>query len=108
MALKLAEEQAQRKEDEEKEDEAINPMKLLEKRTEQSKQHIKLLNSLEDLMDLNRRQQAVNYDKMLEEYDTEAARQKITEEQEEELKTLFSKKRVIELTAGSDDIGASL
>lgn len=96
MALKLAEEQAQREEDEEKEEEATNPMKLLEKRTQQSKQELELLESLEELKDLNRRQQAIDFDSMLEQYDTEAARQRTIKEQEEldeeYVKSIFSNK----------------
>lgn len=98
MALKLAEEQAQREEDEEKEEEATNPMKLLEKRTLQSKQELELLESLEELKDLNRRQQTIDYDQMLEQFDTEAARQKTQKEQEqadeEYIKSVFGKKPV--------------
>lgn len=70
MALKLAEEQAVREEEEAKEEEASNPMKLLENRTKQSKNEIELLESLEELKDLNRRQEAVDYDSMLLSYDT--------------------------------------
>lgn len=69
MALKLAEEQAVREEEEAREEEASNPMKLLENRTKQSKNEIELLESLEELKDLNRRQQAVDYDTMLMAYD---------------------------------------
>lgn len=84
MALKLAEEQALREEEEAKEEEANNPMKLLENRTQQSKNEIELLESLEELKDLNRRQQAVDYDSMLLQFDT-----KMTErEREEKLKEL--------------------
>lgn len=68
MALKLAEEQAKREMDELKEEEASNPMKLLENRTEQSRNEIELLESLEELKDLNRRQQNVNYEEMLLQY----------------------------------------
>lgn len=70
MALKLAEEQAIREEQEAKEEEANNPMKLLENRTKQSKNEIELLESLEELKDLNRRQQVVDFDTMLSAYDT--------------------------------------
>ncbi|XP_050502659.1 splicing factor YJU2 [Diabrotica virgifera virgifera] len=70
MALKLAEEQALREEEEAKEEEANNPMKLLENRTQQSKNEIELLESLEELKDLNKRQQVVDYDTMLSAYDT--------------------------------------
>lgn len=68
MALKLAEEQARREEEEEREEEANNPMKLLEKRTEQSRNEIELLESLEELKDLNRRHQDIDYDGMLQQY----------------------------------------
>ncbi|KAK9304474.1 hypothetical protein QLX08_004231 [Tetragonisca angustula] len=100
MALKLAEEQAQREEDEEKEEEATNPMKLLEKRTLQSKQELELLESLEELKDLNRRQQTIDYDQMLEQFDTEAVKQRTEKEQEEYdeqyVKTVFRKKIIVE------------
>lgn len=98
MALKLAEEQAQREEDEEKEEEATNPMKLLEKRTLQSKQELELLESLEELKDLNRRQQTIDYDQMLEQYDTEAAKHRTEKEQEEldeqYIKSVFGKRQL--------------
>lgn len=68
MALKLAEEQAQREIDELKEEESSNPMKLLENRTQQSRNEIELLESLEELKDLNRRQQNVDYEQMLKKY----------------------------------------
>lgn len=84
MALKLAEEQAQREEEEEKEEEQSNPMKLLENRTKQSKNEIELLESLEELKDLNRRHQAVDYDSMLLQYDTHLT----AREREERLKQL--------------------
>lgn len=70
MALKLAEEQAVREEEEAREEEANNPMKLLENRTKQSKNEIELLESLEELKDLNKRQQVVDYETMLSSYDT--------------------------------------
>ncbi|XP_055629867.1 splicing factor YJU2 [Toxorhynchites rutilus septentrionalis] len=77
MALKLAEEQARREEEEAREEEATNPMKLLENRTQQSRNEIELLESLEELRDLNRRQQDVDYDTMLQQYDpTESIRER--------------------------------
>lgn len=79
MALKLAEEQALREEEEAREEEANNPMKLLENRTKQSKNEIELLESLEELRDLNKRQQVVDYDTMLLTYDTS-----LTEREREE------------------------
>jgi len=47
MALKLAEEQARREEQELREEEANNPMKLLENRTQQSRNEIEMIESLE-------------------------------------------------------------
>lgn len=77
MALKLAEEQARKEEEELREEEANNPMKLLENRTQQSRNEIELLESLEELKDLNRRQQTVDYEQMLQQYDTaETARER--------------------------------
>lgn len=92
MALKLAEEQAIKEEEELREEEANNPMKLLENRTQQSRNEIELLESLEELKDLNRRQQAVDYDSMLSQYDnTETERQKeerLAKLDEEYIKTI--------------------
>lgn len=84
MALKLAEEQALREEEEAKEEEANNPMKLLENRTKQSKNEIELLESLEELKDLNKRQQVVDFDTMLSAYDSNLTQR----EREERLKQL--------------------
>ncbi|XP_049862380.1 splicing factor YJU2 [Schistocerca gregaria] len=99
MALKLAEEQAQREEDERREDEATNPMKLLENRTKQSKQELELLESLEELRDLNRRQRSVDFDGMLSQFDDTEIRKRLAEQQEEEdekfIKSVFGKKKVI-------------
>ena len=87
MALKLAEEQAKKEEDELKEEEASNPMKLLENRTQQSRNEIELLESLEELKDLNRRQQRVDYDTMLQQYntmETEREREERLQKQDED------------------------
>lgn len=87
MALKLAEEQARREEEEAREEEATNPMKLLENRTQQSRNEIELLESLEELRDLNRRQQDVDYDTMLQQYDPSESireREERLERQDEE------------------------
>lgn len=91
MALKLAEEQAQREEDERIADEATNPMKLLENRTEQSKQELELIESLEELKDLNKRQRLVDYDGILQQYQTKTEAEQ-EQEDEEYIKTVFKKK----------------
>ncbi|XP_017147001.1 splicing factor YJU2 [Drosophila miranda] len=85
MALKLAEEQARRELQEEREEEANNPMKMLENRTEQSRNEIEMLESLEELRDLNRRQQAVDYTTMLQQYNTgETERERLEREERED------------------------
>lgn len=84
MALKLAQEQEKREEDAEKEEEATNPMKLLENRTQQSKQEIELMESLEELRDLNRRQGNVDYDSMLSKYNPAELKEHIKRMQEED------------------------
>ncbi|XP_053687851.1 splicing factor YJU2 [Sabethes cyaneus] len=98
MALKLAEEQARREEEEAREEEATNPMKLLENRTQQSRNEIELLESLEELRDLNRRQQEVDYDRMLQQYDpTETIREReerLERQDEEYIKSIKFHSRV--------------
>ncbi|BFG06428.1 splicing factor YJU2 [Drosophila madeirensis] len=85
MALKLAEEQARREQQEEREEEANNPMKMLENRTEQSRNEIEMLESLEELRDLNRRQQTVDYSTMLQQYNTgETERERLEREERED------------------------
>lgn len=100
MALKLAQEQEKREEDAEKEEEATNPMKLLENRTQQSKQEIELMESLEELRDLNRRQGNVDYDSMLLKYNPAELKEQIKRMQEEEdertVQNLMGTKRKID------------
>ncbi|EEC07198.1 conserved hypothetical protein [Ixodes scapularis] len=85
---KLAEEAAEREAREEEEDEKNNPMKLLEKRTQASKQEMDLIEALEDLKDLNKRQANVNFDAMLGRYAAE--REAMLKRQEEEDENLIS------------------
>jgi len=59
-------------------------MKLLENRTKQSKNEIELLESLEELKDLNKRQQVVDFDTMLSGYDSSLSQR----EREEKLRQL--------------------
>lgn len=105
MALKLAEEQARREEEEAREEEATNPMKLLENRTQQSRNEIELLESLEELRDLNRRQQDVDYDRMLQQYDpTESIREReerLERLDEEYIKTIKFRYQTSSASAGS-------
>lgn len=93
MALKLAEEQAQREEDERVADEATNPLKLLENRMKQSKQELELLESLEELKDLNKQQRIIDYDGILSQFEMKT---EVEQEQEDEeyIKTAFKSKPV--------------
>ncbi|XP_017010207.2 splicing factor YJU2 [Drosophila takahashii] len=85
MALKLAEEQARREEQELRDEEANNPMKLLENRTQQSRNEIEMIESLEELRDLNRRQQTVDYNTLLQQYNTvETERERLEREERED------------------------
>lgn len=94
MALKLAEEQAQREEDERVADEATNPMKLLENRTKQSKQELELLESLEELKDLNKRQRTIDYDGILSQFETKTEAEQ-EQEDEEFVKSIFKNKKLV-------------
>lgn len=100
MALKLAEEQARKELEDLKEEEASNPMKLLENRTQQSRNEIELLESLEELKDLNRRQQDVNYDEMLKQYNVvehetpEQKEKRLAKLDEEYIKCVFCNRTI--------------
>ncbi|KAI5750669.1 YJU2 splicing factor homolog isoform X3 [Diaphorina citri] len=102
MALKKAEEQAKKEVEEEKESEANNPMKLLENRTEQSKQEMELVEALEELRELNVRQGNVDFDAMLKKYNDEDRTLLVQALQDKEddkvIKQIFGpKKRVVEV-----------
>lgn len=64
-ALKTAEELEAKRQAEEEEELANNPMKLLEKRTDQSKQEMEMVEVLEDLKQLNQRQAGMEADHVL-------------------------------------------
>ncbi len=102
MALKLAQEQEKREEEELKEEEANNPMTLLENRTQQSKMELELMESLEELKELNRRHYNTDFNQLLQKYGTGELKQKLEQLQEEKdemlIKKLMSKKKVIAIT----------
>lgn len=99
MALKLAQEKEKRDEEELKEEEANNPMTLLENRTQQSKMELERMEALEDLKELSRRHHSTDFNQLLQKYNTTEARKKMEELQKEEdeklVQTLVGKKRVI-------------
>jgi hypothetical protein len=108
MALKLAEEQAIREIEAEKEEERTNPMKMLENRTKASRGEIEMVETLEELKELNKRKVVVNFDDMLNQYDqqrqTEAEIQKM--EDERLIRQVFGEKteggRIIKRLADDD------
>lgn len=81
QALKLAEEQAAREEQEAKEEIESNPMLLLENRTQQSQHEMEVLESLEDLREINDRHAGIDLGKIAEKFEAE---RKMTREQLEE------------------------
>jgi len=72
---------------------ADNPMKLLEERTEASKNEMARMEALEELHDLNKRTIKVDYETMLDQYERlrEEAAKKQEEEDEAFVKTIFGK-----------------
>ena len=89
QALKLAEEQAAREEREAKEEIESNPMLLLENRTQQSQYEMEVLESLEDLREMNDRHAGIDLGKIAERFETE---RKISQEHIEELERLAALK----------------
>ncbi|XP_037942908.1 splicing factor YJU2 [Teleopsis dalmanni] len=108
MALKLAEEQARREEEEAREEEANNPMKLLENRTEQSRNEIEVLESLEELRDLNRRHQTVDYETLLKQYDNGETERERLERQEREDEEFIKSVQFKKQSAGSKIIAEEI
>lgn len=81
-ALSKAEKQAEMEEKAYKEELQSNPMKLLEERTEASKNEMERMEALEELQELNKRTVKVNYDTLLSKYDQ--MREKVGKDQEQE------------------------
>nr|CAG4649769.1 EOG090X0G3U [Scapholeberis mucronata]SVE93949.1 EOG090X0G3U [Scapholeberis mucronata] len=94
MALKLAEEQAVREMEAEKEEERTNPMKLLENRTKASRGEIEMVETLEELKELNKRKVVVNFDDMLHRYDEQRHTEAEIQENEDEqlIKSVFGER----------------
>nr|CAG4641286.1 EOG090X0G3U [Eulimnadia texana] len=94
MALKLAEEAAKREIEQEKEEERLNPMKLLENRTKASRNEIETVEALEELKEMNKRKIAVNYETILEGFQTSPQVDIRTQEMEDEalIKSVFGEK----------------
>ncbi|KAA0184243.1 Coiled-coil domain-containing protein 94 [Fasciolopsis buskii] len=86
-ALKTAEELEAKRQAEEEEELANNPMKLLEKRTDQSKQEMEMVEVIEDLKQLNKRQAGMEADHLLlrKLWQEQEAQKKAEEEADEAL-----------------------
>lgn len=92
-ALSKAEKQAESEEKAHQEELKNNPMKLLEERTEQSKNEMERMEALEELQELNKRTVKVDYDTMLSKYDKLRAQEIKKQEDEDEtfIKSVFGK-----------------
>jgi len=92
-ALSKAEKQAEAEEKAHKEELENNPMKLLEERTEQSKNEMERMEALEELQEMNKRTVKVDYDTMLSKYDKIRAEEAKKQEQMDEdfIKAVFGK-----------------
>jgi len=84
MALKLAEEQAKREEDAEKEEEATNPMKLLEKRTQASRNEMDVMEALEEIKELNQRKVTPEINAILSQHEVDEEDPEKKQEEEDE------------------------
>lgn len=104
QALKLAEEAAAKEAKELEEEEKNNPMKLLENRTQASKQEMELMETLEELKDLNQRHAKVDIENLLIDKQQQLIDELKRQEDEDEavIRSVFGKsdgktvKRIIE------------
>jgi len=104
-ALKRAEEQAEREDQAHKEELENNPMKMLEERTQASKNEMELAEALDELREINRRTVNVDYDTMLQKYDDIRAAELERMEREDEnfVKAVFSKEGDVKVKRLIDD-----
>ncbi|GAB6023954.1 Coiled-coil domain-containing protein 94 [Chamberlinius hualienensis] len=83
QALKLAEEQAEREETERLEEEAGNPMKLLESRTKASKQEMDVLEGLEELREMQERHSSIDHEQVINKHTNIEEILRLQEEEDE-------------------------
>lgn len=83
-ALSKAEKQAEEEERARREELSTNPMKLLEERTEASKNEMARMEALEELQELNRRQVKVDYEELLTRYENSRKEAAVSQEQQDE------------------------
>ena len=111
-ALAKAEKQAEMEQKAYQEELKNNPMKLLEERTQASKNEMELMESLEELQEMNKRSVKIDYDSMLAKYDKirEEEARKQEEADDNYVKSVFGKdasgskvKRIVEDDDDSSD-----
>lgn len=112
-ALAKAEKQAELEERAHQEELQNNPMKLLEERTEASKNEMERMEALEELQEMNKRMVKVDYDSMLSKYDKIREEEIKTQENEDEtfIQSVFGKepsgstkvKRILDDGSSSDE-----
>jgi len=96
-SVRLAEKQAKEEAAKEAEEEALNPMKLLENRTRDSRQEMAAIEALEDIKELNARHADIKIEQMLaqkreEEKQYEILKKQLDEEEDEaEIRRAFGK-----------------
>jgi len=106
MAMKLAEEQAAREAAEKEEEMKLNPMMMLENRTKQSQREMAAIEELEELREINQRQVAIDFGKLIDQKkpDAEEERKRREEEEDEEfIRSVFHKKKEDDSSDSDDD-----
>jgi len=103
-ALAKAEKQAEKEKQAYEEELATNPMKLLEERTEQSRNEMDRMEALEELQEMNKREARINYDGMLDKYDKIREKEKVDEEAQDEqfIKDVIEGRKVKRLVDAED------
>ncbi|KAM7376104.1 hypothetical protein PAMP_005851 [Pampus punctatissimus] len=95
QAEKLIEEEEKRIQQEREEEELNNPMKVLENRTRDSKMEMEVLETLQELKELNQRQAQVDFEGMIDKYRELERREKEREKDEDERETKEMLERVL-------------
>lgn len=97
--IRLAEKQAELEAKQEKEEEANNPMKILENRTRDSRREMAILETLEDIRELNAAHASVDPKILLQEQQElkKNVLKMQEEEDEEEIRRIFGKKNYEEV-----------
>jgi len=108
-SIRLAEKQAKEEATKEAEEEALNPMKLLENRTRDSRQEMAAIEALEDIKELNARHADIKIEQMLaqkreQEKQYELLKKQLEEEEDEaEIRKAFGGKPIAKADPDDDD-----